>query len=422
VNVRSTMLFVALVLSLAGCNDQGAPIGPSGGAASELALAAVVEVTNAVDAGPGSFREAIQTANLEASVTVVRFDRSVGVVDLASAVVYTGSQSLRIEGRGATLAGASGCDCDLLVATGGADLILENLTLRDAPRTGLVMDVPDGATGDVGLALRDVTVRDNGLHGIHIDDQSGDATGGDSPAGIVLVIAASSVSGNGFRSGFSDFDGIRVDEGGAGDLYATLQGSLFLENAGDGLELDERGTGSVWADVKHTSFDDNGEQPQNPDDLEDGFDVDEADEGDIEVRVVHATASGNFDEGFDLDEEGPGGIRLFMSQAVASGNLDEGIKLTEDAETEAGGGLLVELINVDASNSQADDGIHLEEFGPGDVMARVVHSTLNGNDGDGVKVDQQGTGGGVLRLQNVESLANGGDPVDVSGVEVVRVP
>ena len=47
---------------------------------------------------------------------------------------------------------------------------------------------------------------------------------------------------------------------------------------------------------------------------------------------------------------------------------------------------------------------------------------MNGNDGDGIKVDQEGAGGGVLRLQNVEILANGGDPVDASGVEVVRVP
>ena len=117
-NVRSTVLFAAaLVLSVAGCSDQVAPSGPSGGAASELRLAAVVDVTSALDAGPGSFREAIESANLDPSVTVVRFDRSVGRVDLASAVVYSGSQPLRIEGRGATLAGASGCDCDLLVTT-----------------------------------------------------------------------------------------------------------------------------------------------------------------------------------------------------------------------------------------------------------------------------------------------------------------
>jgi hypothetical protein len=416
------LLIAALGSALTACNDGLAPIGPQQ-AEWLLQPAAVAQVTNELDAGPGSFRAAVEAANADPSITLIRFPSGLGTIDLSSAVIYSGAQSLRIDGQEAILRGTTGCDCDLLVANGGADLTLENLTFENAPRSGVVVDVPGSATGDIGVALREVTIRDNGLYGLVVDDQAGDdGAGADSNAGILLVIASSSVTGNGFRPGFSDFDGIRVDEGGAGDLYATIHGSIFTGNAGDGVELDELGRGSATADLRQSFFDDNGEQPQNPEDLEDGFDIDEADEGDVSVRIVHATASGNFDQGSDLDEEGPGGIRLVMSQVVASGNLEEGIKLTEDEETEAGGGIDVDFTNVAASNSQTDDGVQLEEFGPGDLSGRLVHSTFDGNDSDGIKVDQEGAGGGVLRRQSVQAVGNGDDPIDADGVEVVEVP
>lgn len=422
VNPGSILLIATLALALTACNEALAPIGPQE-AERLLQPATVADVTNDLDAGPGSFRAAVEAANADPSITLIRFQPGIGAIDLSSAVTYSGAQSLRIDGRGVILGGTAGCACDLLVANGGADLTLEDLTLENAPRNGVVVDVPASTTGDIGVALREVMIRNNGLHGVLVDDQAGDdGTGGDSEAGILLVIAASAVTGNGFRPGFSDFDGIRIDEGGSGDLYATIHGSIFVGNAGDGVELDERGPGSATAEVRQTSFDDNGEQPQNPDDLEDGFDVDEADEGGISARIVHATAGGNFDEGIDLDEEGPGGIRLVMTQVVASGNVDEGIKLTEDEVSEAGGDMEVDFRNVIASSSRDDDGIHLEEFGPGDVNARLAHSTFDGNDGDGINVDQEGEGGGVLRLQSVQTEGNGDDPVDASGVEVVQVP
>jgi hypothetical protein len=124
----------------------------------------------------------------------------------------------------------------------------------------------------------------------------------------------------------------------------------------------------------------------------------------------------------DLDEEGLGDIDFEATHLVASGNVDEGIKASEDVETEAGGGIEVQLHNVTASNSQEDDGIHLEEFGPGDLKARLVHSTIRDNDADGINVDQAAPGEGKLRLQKITFGGNGGDDVDATGVEVVQVP
>jgi hypothetical protein len=48
----------------------------------------------------------------------------------------------------------------------------------------------------------------------------------------------------------------------------------------------------------------------------------------------------------DLDEEGLGDIDFEATHLVASGNVDEGIKASEDVETEAGGGIEVQLHNV----------------------------------------------------------------------------
>jgi hypothetical protein len=385
--------------------------------------AATAEVTNNYDAGPGSFRAAVLEANGDPSIRSIRFRPRVGGIELASTVLYTGSQSLHIDGQGARLAGTPGCDCDLLLANGGGDLALSELTIENSLRSGIVVVVPPGATGVLEVSLRKVVIRNNGLHGLAVDDQVGDdGTGADSESGIHLDVDSSMIAGNGFRAGFSDFDGIRIDEGGNGDLRARVHDSRFVENAGDGLELDERGPGSAVADVGRTAFDRNGRQPQNPEDLEDGFDIDEADEGDIVVSIVHSTASGNFDEGVDLGEEGPGNIRFEATRLVASGNVDEGIKVSEDAETEAGGDIDVELQNVTASNSQEDDGMHFEEFGPGDLEARVLETTIRDNAAYGINVDQTTPGEGKLGLEKVTFGGNGDDDVDATEVEVIQLP
>jgi hypothetical protein len=416
----ATLLTIALIAF----NDgELAPAGPASGLQRAIALAAVVEVTNDQDTGPGSFRAAVEQGNADPSVTFIRFDRGIVEVELASTLVYTGPQPLRIDGRGAALSGSATCDCDVLVTTGGGGLLLENLTIENASRNGVLVEVPKDARGDVRVDLRAVTLRDNGLNGLVVDDQvSDDGIGADSDAGIVLVIASSTVLGNGFRAGFSDFDGVRIDEGGGGGLEATIHDSRFADNAGDGLELDERGDGNATADVWHSVFDANGEQPQDPDDLEDGLDVDEANDGDVDARIVGSTANGNFDQGFDLSEDGAGSILLWMTLVDASGNGVEGIKLIEDEEDAGGGGIDARLQNVTASESQTDDGVQVEEFGPGDLAAHLVYSTLRDNAADGVHVAEDGEGQGVLHLQAVAAAGNGGDPVDATGVEVIRVP
>jgi hypothetical protein len=75
-------------------------------------------------------------------------------------------------------------------------------------------------------------------------------------------------------------------------------------------------------------FVDNG--PLVPDDLEDGIDVDEADDGSIYATFAGSELAGNHDEGADLNETGPSGIDARFVNVRATGTVDgEGIALEE---------------------------------------------------------------------------------------------
>src|SRR4029453_15263127 len=122
---------------------------------------------------------------------------------------------------------------DLFVSSGGADLELRDLTFQ-AGEDGVFVPVPGDATGEISVSLRNVNIVDSGLFGLHIDDQSIGLVGS-----IHLAIWGGSFTNNGTEA--LDFDGIRVDEGGAGDIAARLSNVVVDGNGADGLELDERG-------------------------------------------------------------------------------------------------------------------------------------------------------------------------------------
>jgi hypothetical protein len=411
-----------LAVAAAACSDgSDDPTGVDLGVAS-AAKAGAARVMNDSDAGPGSFREAVDMANSDPSVTVIQFANGIGTIELATSVIYTGTQPLRIDGRGAVIDGPD--NGDGFAANGGGDLTLRRLTFRNAYGNGVFVEVPAAANGMLKVSLEDVTLETNGLHGLHIDDQVDDIndTGSDSDAGVHLSMASSIVAGNGLRPDISDYDGVRVDEGGVGDLVVTVHKSSYWGNYGDGLEVDERGDGDVHADVRHSDFDDNGDQPQNPDDLEDGFDIDEGEAGSIYARLVHVTAKDNEDEGIDFDEEGTGDIRTTMNQVTATENKDENIQFTEDEEELAGGSIYARFNNVTANASRDGDGIKLEEFAAGDLTLQVVNSAVNYNADDGFQLEQGLPGDGSARLQRVAIEGNADDAINHDNVDVVQIP
>lgn len=410
-----------------------------------------ISVTNTNDSSSGSFRSAITLANLVGPSTqsiTIEFEID-GTVSLSSGtIVYNNDVPLIINGNGVTIDGSGlAFEDDIFQINGGSDVIINDLSFVNGSANGVNIALPDNASGIVSLVFNTVTFGSNGLNGLLINDQSDDPInpgGSDSPASILLKLNSVEVTGNGFV-GLSDFDGVRVNEGGLGDLTVTIQDSLVADNGGDGVELDEKGEGLVKATVKNSDFNDNG--PQDPEDLEDGFDIDEADDGDLIAVLNTVTANGNFDEGIDLDESGPGDIRATLTNVTAVDNTDREIQFSEGLEDEDlpedppadindgsiitfflnvlmdgqgdddDGGLLeefgagdVHFLFSDVTAVNADDGFQVDEVGDGDLLGWIKTSTFNSNADDGFTAEEQDLGDLAIvfsRTSIMDNLGNG---------------
>jgi hypothetical protein len=432
---------------------------PTVEALESRALLAAVLVTTGDDIGAGSLRSAIESANADSSIKTIKIAPWVDTIETESELNYTGEQSLRIFGRSAAIEPADDSgDFDLLVSSGGADLSLRDLVIRNGALDGLFVPVPADATGTIKVSLRNVTVEGNGLYGVHIDDQTDN-----SDASIFFSMTKTDILANGFKGAedgdnqpeVADFDGVRVDEGGLGSATIRIRSTTVEDNAADGVEIDEKGDGNVNMFVSHSTFSNNGSQPQLTDDLEDGLDIDEAGDGSIIALVKHTEVNRNEDEGIDFDEEGKGDLIATLINVEASENLDENIKYSEDADAEppdpedfdseaeyleaiaevnldAGGSVISTMVNVVANGvfgeeDRGGDGIKLEEFGFGSLFASFVNVTANGNDGEGIQIEEGSdlyedagltdlnSGSAFVFVRNSEFLDNAKE-----GVEVVQ--
>jgi hypothetical protein len=267
-----------------------------------------VVVSSSNDSGPDTFRAAVNQANGDPGIRKIQFRGSVNVVALQQTVVFSGSQDLTIAGANAVLDGAGIASGPAFRATGGGDLTVFNLRVRNAPGEGIAVDVPPSATGTVRVELIDVDIVDNGGHGVLVNDQD-DPTGdpntaagtSGSSASVDVKVVRALFRGNGFTAGLSDLDGLRVNEGGPGDLSITLFLTKAEENGADGIEVDERGPGNVYVDMSASAV--NGNGAHDPEDLDDGFDIDENQEGSIIGLISLSSANDNLEEGFDFNEE-----------------------------------------------------------------------------------------------------------------------
>ena len=176
-------------------------------------------VTSSGDAGDDTFRDAVEQANIDPEINSIKFAANLATIQIDSPVEYTGNQALSIDGNGATIEPDENT-LDLFISSGGGDLELSRLTFQNGDTNGIFVPVPADAAGEVSVSLTSVVVTGNGLHGLHIADQSAN-----SPASIRLEVLKSSFTGNAKEG--SDFDGIRVDEGGDGNIDAKVINSLF---------------------------------------------------------------------------------------------------------------------------------------------------------------------------------------------------
>ena len=400
------------------------------------ANAATATVTNGNDSGAGSFRDAVDQANGDPTIDTIRFDPGLNV-KLDDAVVYEGAQSLKIDGRGSTVRSSAAAmpatdwGTGLFVSNGGADLELKRLRFLDSFGSGVVVLVPGTQTGTQTTVVNDVDIRRAQFHGLFVDDQAstGFNTDGEphpgctdphfveSSATVNVDIRNSVFNDNGMLDpGFDtslatgcpqDFDGVRIDEGAAGDLTASMNNVDAKRNLADGTEYDEKGEGSVLADTRNSSFDRNGETLPISDgaggtveDLDDGFDIDEEGPGGIVATIHNSTANSNFDEGFDIDADGEGDVDLTVANSQAKKNEDEGLKVS----VVDGGNLIAEVRNSTFTGSLSDYGVTFEteeDDGTevGTIDAVIKNSTIKNNDDGIIEAVVEGEDTGTVVLQ-----------------------
>src|SRR5918993_2623992 len=379
-----------------------------------------VFVTNSNDSGPGSFREAILQANADPQIARVLFDGRVTSIRLITPVQFVGGQDLAIDGNSATLDGSALASASAaFIATGGGDLAISSLTVRDTPGEGIAVEVPAGATGTLSVSLFKVDIIDNAGHGVLINDQEDpsttdgaqpDARG--SAASIEVTVVNSRFIHNGYS--VSDRDGLRINEGGNGDLTITVKHSSAHDNGADGIEVDERGAGNVHIDVVHTKLTENGRF--DPLDLDDGFDIDEYNDGSIIGTVFQTSANRNFEEGFDFNENNAGDLRVDMQQVAANGNGEEGIDYEEDDDFAGGGDLVTVMSHITANGNgtttDGDAGLKIREKGDGSLDATATAVETSNNLIGGISVREDDARALLSKVTTATSLSNGGRGID----------
>ncbi len=444
-------------------------------------LADTFIVTNPGDSGGGTLRQVLADAAANTDGVDFIHITTDDDITLDAPLLYDGEDPLEITGHGHILQ-ASG-DFAILTTTRTTSLTLNRLHLAgtggysieaqgETGAPGLLVDVPENASGLVQLFLNSVEVSGTAGHGIHVSDctlaeacGSGEGGAGEgSDASIALTLTQVTVRNS--ANGRFDADGIRVDERGPGSIHFNAI-DLVVEGVGaDGVELDEGQAGDVIVTAAGGSYvgngaycdpgmlagflpaEDEGEFFEgttaadaipgpitgSPDDgcferevdlyddgtveayefgidVDDGFDIDEDGPGDI-LATFHGTAmTGNFDEGFDFDEAGMGDVEASFVAVFAADNVDDAIKISEE-----GPGDVVGTVTTTEAISNGGVGIVFEEDDDGDLHLVILRSATVGNDGGalGIEAVQDGEGDGFVSVIDTEVA----DGIEVDGAQI----
>ena len=362
-----------------------------------------VYVVNSKDNGPGSFRSAILLANGDPTIGRVLFLGNVSPIFLTQKVEFAGAQELTIMGNGATLDASLAGGDPAFVSSGGGNLAVSNLKVRNSLAEGIVVQVPPTATDTLRVSLVNVDIVNNLGHGVLVNDQEDPSTTDGvqpDPDGSAATVDVSVINCRFIHNGYvaTDRDGLRVNEGGDGDLIITVRHTLAEENGADGIEVDERGAGDVLVEMLATRLIANG--PFDETDLDDGFDIDEYNDGSIIGSVVLTVANNNFEEGFDFNENNAGDLLVDMQLVSAIGNGEEGIDLEEDDDFAGGGNLVTVMSNmVTIDNGNAADGaLKIREKGAGNLDVMLTNILSVNNFGSGIFARESGAGNSVVTI------------------------
>lgn len=423
------------------------------------ASAETLLVTNFDATGAGSLQAALDAAGASPERTVVMIEAADGTITTEVGLAYEGTSPLVIIGNGVTITSPN--NVTLLSAIGPEVLAIVaarftgpgrySITNRDedAAGKGIFLDVAEDADGVVSLVLTNVAVSDVAGHGIHVSDCTlADACGGGeggeggegegSAASIQVELNRVRIANVG--QGAFDADGLRVDERGPGSIDLTGVNVEVTGVGADGIELDEGQGGDVIVDMIRANFIENGDycdpallQDHLPDPPEAEFEefeiitldipgpvADSPDDRCIEREV--ATYEGgsveeyefsiDVDDGLDIDEAGPGSIIATFSIGQMIGNYDEGYDFDE-----AGPGDIDVVFTGIVGNGNLDDAIKLSEEGPGSVYLTVTATEASSNGGVGIVAEEDDGGDLLVALIGIATAGNDGGDLGVEAVQ-----
>ncbi len=368
-----------------------------------LAIAPGV-VTESADAAPGISTEAGFQAALDAGATRIRLaPRS--TISIKTGLTHSGTNRVTISGRNATL-DARFVPGDAMVFSGGGNITISHMSLINAPNRGIVIDVPAGATGNVTVKMRKVTVQRCDGIGVHLDDSDASA------AGVYLQMRQCKMLNNGVRTssgGTADQDAVRVDEAGTGDLRAHFDRVFCEGNKHDAIQVSESGDGNLRAFVYRTIFLRNG----NITDRGDGINIDESGDGFLFTQLRGITATQNIGAGVDCSESGNGDAIVRLTHATVRACRGDRVTATESGD----GDLSANFLRLTSLQNHMN-GLELTESGAGDFLLHYRGSVCSKNKGDGTTLAQSGGGTGLAELGHVRLKLNRGENLRATGVTV----
>ncbi|MGE0230064.1 MAG: hypothetical protein AB7U23_16310, partial [Dehalococcoidia bacterium] len=378
-------------------------------------------VTTNNNAGPGSFRAAVEQANSNPNVGTIKFLAS-GPINLQNAVVYTNTQPLTLSALARTViqgaanwpfsvtceaSGDASASClppcsnsGLFTSTSAADLTFLSLTFQNATcGSGIRVQLPD-VNRTVNITLSAVFLKNNDEWGLSIDE---DDDGCGSDASINLTLLSVSATDN-------DRDGVRVAEFGDGGLTVSTGFSQFLRNGEDGLYPTEHCSGDLVLTTGASSFNGNGGN---------GINGQESDTGGTTVTLNGLDASNNGSDGvyFEENDDANGA----GSAGTASEDEPAGAAAEEDgpAPASCSGGSFDFTVNAGRTNSNDDNGIELFEYGCGDLNIRLAGLIATSNGDDGVEASEEYGGDLYFRAGSATSASyNGRTNEDGDGFEL----
>lgn len=419
------------------------------------AFAETLMVTNFNASGEGSLQAALEAAGASNERSVIMVAEADGTITTQTGLRYEGAAPLVIIGNGVTIASPN--DVTLLSAIGPQVLAITGARFAGpggysitnqgtAAGKGIFLGVTEDAQGVVSLGLSNVAVSGVAGHGIHVSDCTlADACGsGEGGAGAgsnaSITVELNRVTVADVGQGSFDADGLRVDERGPGDIRLT---GMFFTARGvgaDGIELDEGQEGDVTVDMIQGDFIENGTYcdpallrgflPDPPAGEFREFEIIAADlpgpsietpdmacfELDVETHeggsVAEYAYAIDVDDGLDIDEAGPGSIIATFSIGQMLANYDEGYDVDE-----AGPGDIDVVFTGIVANGNIDDALKLSEEGPGSVYVTATAVEASSNGGVGIVAEEADVGDLFMVLISAATAGNDGGDLGVEAVQ-----